>query len=203
MRFSTRFAHAIGIATAGIVLTLLTVSCSRGASDAALPIEGTVAPFTLTDQDGNPFGSGQLKGHVWIADFFFTNCPGPCPRMSTLMSEIQRETANIDELRIVSITVDPERDTPEAMKAYGKRYGAIDGRWHFLTGPQETLNRIARQDFKLFDVDGSLQHSTRFALIDRQGNIRSFYTTGEGGTYAQLPGDIRKLIAQSDAGGKS
>lgn len=199
MRSPTRCA----IAAAGISLLLLAVSCSRGSRDAALPIEGTVAPFTLTDQDGNPFGSGQLKGRVWIADFFFTNCPGPCPRMSTLMSEIQRETANIDELRIVSITVDPERDTPEAMKAYGKRYGAIDGRWHFLTGPKETLNRIARQDFKLFDVDGSLQHSTRFALIDRQGNIRSFYTTGEGGTFAQLPGDIRKLIAQSDAGGQS
>lgn len=187
---------------AGIALLSLAISCSRGPRSEALPIEGTVAPFTLTDQDGQPFGSTELQGRVWIADFFFTNCPGPCPRMSTLMSEIQRETADIGELRIVSITVDPERDTPEAMKAYGERYGAIDGRWHFLTGPRELLDRIARQDFKLFDVDGSLQHSTRFALIDRQGNIRSFYTTGEGGTYTQLPGDIRKLIAQSDAGGK-
>lgn len=198
MRISLRMAASV----AGIALLSLAISCSRGSRNEALPIEGAVAPFTLTDQDGQPFGSGQLQGRVWIADFFFTNCPGPCPRMSTLMSEIQRETADIGELRIVSITVDPERDTPEAMKAYGERYGAIDGRWHFLTGPRELLDRIARQDFKLFDVDGSLQHSTRFALIDRQGNIRSFYTTGEGGTYTQLPGDIRKLIAQSDAGGK-
>ena len=198
-----RFSFRAGVLLAIFGILSLAISCSRGSRDEAFPVEGTIAAFTLTDANGQPFGTGQLEGRVWIADFFFTNCPGPCPRMSTLMSEIQRETADIGELRIVSITVDPERDTPEAMKAYGQRYGAIDGRWHFLTGPRETLNRIARQDFKLFDVDGSLQHSTRFALVDRQGNIRKFYTTGEGGTYTELPGDIRKLIAQSEAGGKS
>lgn len=182
---------------------LAAASCTGPAREEALPIHGTVAPFTLTDQNGQPFDAGQLKGRVWLADFFFTNCPGPCPRMSTLMSEIQRQTADIDELRIVSITVDPERDTPEAMKAYGQRYGAIDGRWFFLTGPLETLNRIARRDFQLFDVDGSLAHSTRFALVDRDGNIRSFYTTGEDGTYTRIPEDIRKLIGQSGASGAS
>jgi protein SCO1/2 len=190
----------IVVSVAVALLVSLGVSCSRNSQGDAFPIEGTVAPFMLTDQDGQPFGTDQLKGRVWIADFFFTNCPGPCPRMSTLMSEIQKQTADIEELRIVSITVDPERDTPEAMKAYGQRYGAIDGRWHFLTGPVELLSRIALKDFRLFEVDGTLQHSTRFALIDRQGNIRSFYTTGEDGTFARLPEDVRKLIRQSDAG---
>lgn len=182
-----------------VALPLLGVlaSCSRKPTEESFPILGKVAPFTLTNQDGQPFGTDQLQGRVWIADFFFTNCPGPCPRMSTLMSDIQRQTQDIEELRIVSITVDPDRDSPEAMKAYGKRYGAIDGRWHFLTGPRETLHRLASQDFKLFDVDGSLQHSTRFALIDREGNIRAFYTTGVDGSYARLPEDVRKLIAQS------
>jgi protein SCO1/2 len=172
-------------------------SCRRSDTEETLPIQGKVAPFTLTNQDGQPFGTEQLTGRVWIADFFFTNCPGPCPRMSTLMGDIQRQTQDIEELRIVSITVDPDRDTPEAMKAYGKRYGAIDGRWHFLTGPRDTLHRLASQDFKLFDVDGSLQHSTRFALVDREGNIRAFYTTGLDGSYARLPEDVRKLIRQS------
>ena len=157
-------------------------------------------PIYAHGRGGQPFGTGQLQGRVWIADFFFTNCPGPCPRMSTLMSEIQRKTKDIGELRIVSITVDPERDTPEAMKAYGARYGAIDGRWHFLTGPQETLNRIARQDFKLFDVDGSLQHSTRFALIDRRGTSASS-TRRRRRHVLPVAGDIRRLIKQSDTGG--
>lgn len=185
------------LSAAALPVLAALASCSRSATEETLPIQGKVAPFTLTNQDGQPFGTEQLAGRVWIADFFFTNCPGPCPRMSTLMGDIQRQTQDIEELRIVSITVDPDRDTPEAMKAYGKRYGAIDGRWHFLTGPRDTLHRLASQDFKLFDVDGSLQHSTRFALIDREGNIRSFYTTALDGSYARLPEDVRKLIRQS------
>ena len=179
------------------VLALL-AGCSRTAKE-EFPVLGEVKAFTLTDQNGEPFGMDHLKGRVWIADFFFTNCPGPCPRMSTLMSDIQAQTRDIDELRIVSITVDPERDSPEAMKAYGERYGAIDGRWYFLTGPVELLNRLAQKDFNLFDVDGSLQHSTRFALIDREGRIRAFYTTGLDGSYARLPEDVRKLTAESAA----
>lgn len=157
---------------------------------------GVVEDFTLTDQNGQPFGMADLRGRIWVADFFFSNCPGPCPRMSTLMGDIQRLTRDIEELRIVSITVDPERDSPEAMKAYGERYGAIDGRWYFLTGPQELLHRLASKDFNLFDVDGSLQHSTRFALIDRQGGIRGFYSTGENGSYARIPEDARRLLTE-------
>lgn len=187
----------------GIVLSLgfflLLAGCSSFEAKPSFPVLGKVMPFTLIDQDGKPYGMEQLQGRVWIADFFFSNCPGPCPRMSSLMSDIQAQTKDIDELRIVSITVDPARDTPEAMKAYAKRYGAIDGRWQFLTGPMEVLHRLASKDFMLFDVDGSLQHSTRFALIDREGQIRGFYTTGEDGSYARLPGDVRTLIAESSA----
>lgn len=179
-----------------VTLLLAAASCGRSEKPDALPVLGQVEDFTLTNQDGQPYGMNDLKGRIWVADFFFSNCPGPCPRMSTLMGDIQRLTRDIEELRIVSITVDPERDTPEAMKAYGKRYGAIDGRWHFLTGPQDLLHRLASKDFNLFDVDGSLQHSTRFALIDRQGRVRGFYSTGENGSYARIPEDARRLLAE-------
>lgn len=173
---------------------ILGTSCLTPKGPEPLPVLGEIADFTLTDQNGQEFGMKDLRGRVWIADFFFSNCPGPCPRMSTLMSDIQRETKDIDELRIVSITVDPERDSPEVMKAYGERYGAIDGRWYFLTGPMDVLNRLASKDFRLFDVDGSLQHSTRFALIDREARIRGFYSTGENGSYARIPEDVRRLV---------
>lgn len=176
------------------VICLLLFSCGQQVAEEPLPVLGQVEHFTLTNQNGEAFGMEDLKGRVWVADFFFSNCPGPCPRMSTLMGDIQRETQDIEELRIVSITVDPERDTPAAMKAYGERYGAIDGRWYFLTGPQELLHRLASKDFNLFDVDGSLQHSTRFALIDREGRIRGYYSTGENGSYARIPEDARKLV---------
>lgn len=179
----------------GIVLFL--AGCGRADKVETLPVLGQVEDFTLIDQNGDPFGYADLEGRVWVADFFFSNCPGPCPRMSTLMNDIQRLTKDIDELRIVSITVDPDRDTPEAMKAYGERYGAIDGRWYFLTGEQELLHRLASKDFSLFDVDGSLQHSTRFALIDRQGRVRGLYSTGENGSYARIPEDARTLVTST------
>jgi protein SCO1/2 len=180
-------------------MLLVGLSCNPQPPVEALPVLGEVQDFTLTNQNGKDYGMNDLRGRIWVADFFFSNCPGPCPRMSTLMGDIQRATSDIDELRIVSITVDPERDTPDAMKAYGERYGAIDGRWYFLTGPQSLLHRLASQDFNLFDVDGSLQHSTRFALIDRQGRIRGFYSTGENGSYARIPEDARKLLAEATA----
>ncbi len=175
---------------------ILLSSCNQNPPVERLPVLGQVEDFTLTNQNGQPYGMADLRGRIWVADFFFSNCPGPCPRMSTLMGDIQRLTSDIDELRIVSITVDPERDTPDAIKAYGKRYGAIDGRWYFLTGPQPILHRLASKDFNLFDVDGSLQHSTRFALIDRQGQVRGFYSTGENGSYARIPEDARRLLAE-------
>lgn len=185
-----------------VLMGLGFAGCSSSPTIESLPVLGQVEDFALTDQNGSEFGMKDLRGRVWVADFFFSNCPGPCPRMSTLMGDIQRLTRDIEELRIVSITVDPERDTPEAMKAYGERYGAIDGRWFFLTGPQETLHRLASKDFNLFDVDGSLQHSTRFALIDREGRVRGFYSTGENGSYARIPEDARRLVAETAAAGK-
>lgn len=188
--------NRLAIAALCTLLWIVVSSCSRTETADALPILGQVEPFTLTDQNGQDFGMDNLRGRVWVADFFFSQCPGPCPRMSTLMGDIQRLTKDIEDLRIVSITVDPERDTPEAMKAYGQRYGAIDGRWYFLTGSQELLHRLASKDFNLFDVDGSLQHSTRFALIDRQGRVRGFYSTGENGSYARIPEDARRLAAE-------
>jgi protein SCO1/2 len=187
--------RSLGLAVCCLTVLLLVSACAKPKGPEPLPVLGQVEDFTLTDQNGEPFGMKDLKGRVWVADFFFSNCPGPCPRMSTLMGDIQRETRDIEELRIVSITVDPERDSPEVMKAYGQRYGAIDGRWYFLTGPTEVLNRLASKDFSLFDVDGSLQHSTRFALIDREGRIRGFYSTGENGSYARIPEDVRRLVA--------
>lgn len=195
MLYRTKHSGKLTLTMALLLVVLgLGTSCTRSAEKKdELPILGQIAEFTLLDQNDQPFGTEQLKGRIWVADFFFTNCPGPCPRMSTLMKDIQQQTKDLDNLRIVSFTVDPQRDSPDAMKAYGERYGAIDGRWFFLTGEMEDLHRLASQDFKLFDVDGSLQHSTRFALVDGQGQIRGFYTTGEDGSYARIPEDARKL----------
>jgi protein SCO1/2 len=160
-----------------------------------LPTYATVPPFTLTDQRGATFDSAQLANHVWVADFMFTNCPGPCPRMSSQMRQVQTALA-IADVRLVSFTIDPQRDTPEALSAYAVRYAARQGVWYFLTGPVETLQRLDRDVFKLGDIDGSLQHSTRFVLMDRKSRVRGYYLTSEPDAISQLIADARRLLRE-------
>src|SRR6187397_2946501 len=95
---------------------------------------GTVPPFQLANQNGQPFGSAELSGKIWIADFIFTTCRGPCPLISSRMSELQRPLEESD-VHLVSFTVDPQMDTPEVLRDYSERLHARPGRWEFLTGP--------------------------------------------------------------------
>ena len=95
-------------------------------------------PFKLTDQDGKPFDSEQLKGQVWVAALIFTNCPGVCPSMTQKLKELQ-DAVPAKNVQLVSFTVDPERDTPEVLKQYARRFKADESRWHFLTGEKDTV----------------------------------------------------------------
>jgi protein SCO1 len=160
-----------------------------------LDVLGEVPDFELTAQDGKPFDSRSLEGHVWVADFIFTNCPGPCPMMSSQMRKLQMQTGA--DVKLVSITVDPARDTPPVLAEYAKHFQYDPARWHFLTGDQAKLSALGTETFHLNSVDGSLNHSTRFALVDRRRRIRGYYSTGEDGFLTRLIRDIRTL--QNDA----
>jgi protein SCO1/2 len=152
-----------------------------------------LSPFQLTSQSGKTFDSKSLEGHVWVADFIYTTCPGPCPMMSRHMSEVQRQTAGAPDVLIVSFTVDPATDTPQALAEYAKHFNADASRWFFLTGDQRTLNDIGRDGFKLNPVDGSMVHSVRFTLVDRHMRIRGYYSSDEDGFLPKLLRDIRQL----------
>ena len=115
------------------------------------------------------------------------------------MRQVQQATTGMPEVRLVSFTVDPEHDTPEALKTYAARYHAQPERWRFLTGPRESLNRITREDFKLPNVDGSLVHSTRFVLLDRQSRIRGYYGTDQDSPVTELVRDIKRVLAESSS----
>jgi protein SCO1 len=162
-------------------------------SDRPLPVLGEVPAFELTAQSGQPFDRKQLAGKVWVADFFFTTCTGPCPRMSSQMRQVQNSTLSIADVRLVSFTVDPARDTPAVLADYARRYKAQEGRWFFLTGETEKLNDLARNTFKLNSVDGSLVHSTRFVLVDRKGRIRGYYTSSDDDFMSRLLHDLHQL----------
>ena len=160
-----------------------------------LPVIGAVPPFTLTAQDGTTFHSRTLAGKVWVADFIFTNCTGPCPRMTSQMKRVQKAFSGNPGVKLVSVTVDPARDTPPALAAYAAQFNADLSQWTFLTGDIPALHHLSRNVFMLGDVDGrNFDHSTRFMLVDRKGQIRGAYVTAESGAIPRLIDDIKSLL---------
>lgn len=181
-----------------LALPLLTVSIIQltGCRTAPLPVYWKLPDFQLTSQLSEPFDSKSLEGHVWVADFIFTTCSGPCPRMSSQMRGVQTATASFPDVKLVSFTVDPQHDAPPVLARYAARYHAEPGRWIFLTGDPASLETICRNGFKLGDVDGSLVHSTRFVLMDRHSRVRGFYSSSDDAALPHLLHDIRTLRAE-------
>jgi protein SCO1/2 len=184
-----------------VVLALVAAftACSR--HTASLEVFGDIPQFELVAQDGQPFHSEALAGKIWVADFIYTTCPGPCPRMTSEMREVQDavlKTPDISgNIRLVSFTVDPAQDTPPVLAAYAKLHGASPAMWYFLTGPVPVLQTLDRDAFKLGDIDGTLQHSTRFVLVDGQGRIRGYYDTSESSAIPKVLSDINALARES------
>jgi len=175
---------------AGVIILSLT-ACVRHTRE--LPFYYDVPAFDLIAQNGQPFHSAVLSGKIWIADFIYTTCPGPCPRMTSQMHEVQNAMVKMPDVKLVSFTVDPARDTPLVLADYAKVHGASSEHWYFLTGPEATLQKLDRDVFKLGNLDTSMQHSTRFVLIDRLSRIRGYYDTSESGSIARLIDDIYAL----------
>ncbi|HBY62462.1 MAG TPA: photosynthetic protein synthase I [Solibacterales bacterium] len=177
-----------------LALALLGAGCTL-TSD--LPSYGLVADFQLTDETGQPFSSkDRLAGRIWIANFIFTTCQGPCPRMTAQMRRVQEGLLGVDAIRLVSFTIDPKNDTPAVLAAYAKRFQAQPGKWHFLTGTQAALHHISHDSMMLGSVNGALEHSTRFVLVDRRGRIRGYYQSDEPGAIDRVIADARKLLTE-------
>jgi len=161
---------------------------------------GTVPEFVLVNQDGQNFGSAQLRGKIWIADFIYTMCPGPCPMISSRMSELQKPLEKTD-VHLVSFSVDPAKDTPQVLHGYAAKLQAEPSRWDFLTGPQSTIYNLSRNGFKLAVSDGSEEkgipvHSTRMILVDRHGAIRGYYDAAEVDAVTKLVADTTHLLRE-------
>jgi len=180
------------VVTAAFLLTFL--AC--GPRQSSLQVYYDVPEFQLTSQDGQPFDSKVLRGKIWVADFIYTTCPGPCPRMTSQMHEVQNAIEKMPDVKLVSFTVDPAHDTPAVLAAYAKVHGASAEHWYFLTGPAATLQQIDRDTFKLGNVDATLQHSTRFVLVDRQSRIRAYYDTSETDAIRRVIRDIFELARE-------
>ena len=190
---------------AAILAAIFLAACTQ---PAALPKLFEVPKFTFTGQSGQPFDSASLTGKVWVADFFFTSCPGTCLMLSNRMKEIQGATAKDGDVRFVSFSTDPEADTPEVLRKYAASLGA-DDRWSFLTGPRPQIFTLSINGFKLAlaDAEGvnvkeKIIHSSKLVLVDKHGWIRGYYdgvedTTAKNGKPDEkdrLIADVKRLL---------
>ncbi len=162
-----------------LLLILVLAACTP---NKPLPVYGQVPDFELTTQSGARLSRRDLNGKIWVADFIYTTCTGPCPLMTRKMRRVQ---AAKPDILLLSFTVDPEHDTPAALARYAAAAQARP-EWFFLTGDRNTLQMLSREAFKLADL--GLTHSTRFVLVDGKSQIRGYYTDTP-----ELIADIRNL----------
>src|SRR5262245_5408071 len=177
-----------------ILIFILAAGCAKE----ELPVMSDAPDFKLTERSAREVRRDELAGKVWVADFIFTQCAGTCPLMTVNMKKLQ--DALPAEVQFVSFSVDPEHDTPEVLKEYADRNGADPKRWLFLTGDKAALYTLSIDGFKLaLDATGGtpaepIVHSTRFALVDRQGRIRGYYGMEDEDALDRLAKDVKTLM---------
>ncbi|MGD0251575.1 MAG: SCO family protein [Verrucomicrobiota bacterium] len=172
-----------------------------------LPVLGRVADFTLTNQDGQVTTLADLTNHVWVADIIFTRCAGPCPIMTAQMKLLQDALPPTSRAKLVTLTTDPDYDTPPVMKKYGERFGADFNRWTFLTGTKAEIAALASGSLKLSVVPVKPEdqknpadlfiHTTIFVVVDKHARLRgSFETGGEGIEWTNVQPRIVATVRQ-------
>jgi len=137
-----------------------------------------VPAFSFTDQNGNTITNEDYLGKVYLVEFFFTSCPTICPRMNSNLVQIQNDFKDYqNNFGVASFTIMPEIDTPKVLKAYADKYGITNPNWHLMTGDEDTIYKLANEGFYLYTARGEdaegFEHSGNFALIDKEGYIRS------------------------------
>ncbi len=150
---------------------------SRFSSEALVKFE-KVPSFEFTNQEGKTISNKNFENKVYVVEFFFTTCPTICPKMNANMVKIQNKFYGNPNFGIASFTIDPNNDTPEILKAYAAEKGATLKNWHFMTGNKDEIYTFSNDGFKLYvgenaNVEGGFEHSGLFALIDKDGFIRS------------------------------
>jgi protein SCO1 len=184
------------------VLLVAGVAC-RPAS--TLPVLFPSPQFELTDQTGRPFSSSHLTGKVVVVNFVFTTCTDICPLLTATMAQVRDQLRQAkllgDKAVIVSFSVDPEHDTPEALATYGERFGAVPTEWRFLTGQRQVIDDLLIGGFKVGRSPPAARtpggapeiiHTSRFALIDPKGQVRALYG-GEDLNVSTVVDEVRRL----------
>lgn len=182
--------------TLGMAIVSYWYVTNRVEKKVLLPTYGAVPDFRFTSEDGSPVSRRDLLGKITIADFIFTQCAGACPLMSAKMSELQQAFLGDTRTQFISFSVDPDNDTPDVLRQYAKQYGAIKGKWRFLTGDHSAIYRLTREGFHLgLDIEGdsAIIHSQKFVLVDNEAGIRGYYDIDDSAAVNSLLRDARIL----------
>ena len=171
-----------------------------------LPVMGNVSDFMLTNQLGRVVTLADLRGQVWVADIIFTRCPGACAKMTREMSQLQSTLPPNQPVKFLSLTADPEYDTPEVLSEYAKKFGAAPERWQFLTGKKLDVYRLATKGLLLAvdDVKADERtspndlflHSTHFVVVDKQGGVRGGFDGTEPSSRQKIVEAIQTLLRE-------
>ncbi len=179
--------------------TYQTINTPDGAKmDTIYPV---IPPFSFTDQHGQPVSNQTYKGHIYVADFFFTTCPTICPVMSRNLKKVYDQYAGNSELMFLSHTIDPRHDTPEVLKRYAEKLGADKDRWHFVTGEKEKIYQLAENGYyahvaKEDSKEGGFVHSGALTLVDSNGHMRGVYDGISDEDVSKLIADLKILLAE-------
>ena len=195
----------------GYGLFLINRSGSGGSgapSTAPLPVLRTISSMDLVDQEGEPVNLQTFRGQPWFANIIFTRCPGPCARMTQKMRQLQVALpAEASEVQLVSLTTDPDFDTPEVLSQYARKFQADTQTWKFLTGTKEEIVRVSTQEWLLVMLEkGEAErespndiflHSTLTVLMDGLGRIRGTYEILEEGQLEEALADLQRLLQEA------
>jgi protein SCO1/2 len=172
------------------------------ATSTPLPVygnEGHIVPeFEFTNQLGETISSEEIADQIWVVDFFFTSCPTICPKMTRNLQSVHDIIRNEEDIKILSFTVDPKRDTPERLKSYAEQYRANHDSWYFLTGDKTKLYRLGNKGFLISATEApgdelDFIHSENIVLVDRGQKIRGYYKGTDPASMKALLNDINKL----------
>lgn len=190
---------AIFISFVGVMVLLgfgyLIIDAGQSAHD-NLPVLYPVPDFELYQAENVTFSKSDLLNKVSVVDFVFTNCQGPCPTMAVKMKRLYDNFEDADDVQLVSISVDPKRDSFQALKAYGESLGVNDDRWIFLRDEIEEVAQLCEGGFKLAADSLPMGHTVMFVLIDQQGNIRGYYDGTNDYSITNLIGHIKTIRAE-------
>jgi protein SCO1 len=195
----------LGVAVMALGMTALSFGFLRARSE-PLPRLGSLPDFSFTREDGSAWGSAQLRGHPFVANFIFTRCPTICPAFTRKMARVQKDTDAFGPgLQLVSFSVDPTYDTPERLAEYARKHGANPARWSFLTGDYTRVKDTVVNSFKISmgresmdeaDVLG-IFHGNHFVLVDGTGEIRGYYESADDEAFERLLRDAARLAREN------